>query len=175
MRLNVKSPGGPTSMFAGIVSLLFVGLVFASAGLTAKSANNVKSRAYLHGNNIPASGVALEGYSPVAYFTQGKAVRGNLKWSAEHNGVTYLFASEREKGMFRNDPEKYNPAFGGWCAFGMAIGDKFPVDPTNFKIVDGRLFLFLRNENIDALPLWNKENESNLIEKAEVFWKKVRG
>ena len=59
---------------------------------------------------------------------------------------------------FRVSPEKYLPEYGGWCAFGMSKGEKFPVDPENFKIVDGRLLLFLKNDDVDARELWEKEN-----------------
>ena len=132
-----------------------------------------KSRAYLHNYNLPSSGVALEGYCPVAYFAVDKAVRGKPEFASTHNDVTYHFVSADAKKAFDADPEKYIPAFGGWCAFGMAVSDKFPVDPTNFKIVDGRLLLFLRNKNVDALELWNKAEKRELIKKAEAHWAKV--
>ena len=66
------------------------------------------------------------------------------------------------------------PAFGGWCALGMAVEDKFPVDPEAFKIVDGRLMLFLRNANIDTLEMWNQnEDEQALIAKADAYWNSI--
>ena len=71
------------------------------------------------------------------------------------------------KAAFDADPAKYVPAFGGACALGMSIKETFPIDPTNFKIVDDRLFLFLKNEETDALSLWNEGNESELIAKAD--------
>ena len=79
------------------------------------------------------------------------------------------------KRTFDREPEPFIPAFGGWCAFGMAVEDKFPVDPTNFKIVDGRLMLFLRNPGIDARELWNKGDEAELVGKAKRHWAKVGG
>ena len=87
--------------------------------------------------------------------------------------MTYYLVSADAKRAFDTDPERYIPAYGGWCAFGMAVQDKFPIDPTNFKIVDGRLLVFLRNKNVDARELWNKGNESELIAKAGAHWKKV--
>ncbi|MCA9296561.1 MAG: hypothetical protein KC983_08585, partial [Phycisphaerales bacterium] len=72
-------------------------------------------------------------------------------------------------------PKSYLPAYGGWCALGMAIQDKFPVDPTAFKIVDGRLLLFLSNEQIKALDLWNDGDEQELLRKADAHWKTVAG
>ncbi len=134
-----------------------------------------ESRAYLHSYNLPSSGVAIEGYCPVAYFAVNKPIRGKPEFASTHNGVTYHFVSADAKKAFDAAPGKYIPAFGGWCAFGMAVSDKFPVDPTQFKIVDGRLLLFLKNKNVDAQRLWNKGDERKLLEKAEAHWTKVSG
>lgn len=134
-----------------------------------------ESRAYLHSYNLPSSGVALEGYCPVAYFAVDKAILGKPEHASTHKDVTYYFVSADAKKAFERNPEKYLPAYGGWCAFGMAVEDKFPVDPTNFKIVDGRLMLFLKNKNVDALALWNQGDASELTTKADAHWKKVRG
>ena len=68
---------------------------------------------------------------------------------------------------FQKNPEKYVPAFGGMCAFGQSIEKEFEPDPTSYKIVGGRLFLFLKNDQGDALQLWSQGNESELIERAE--------
>ncbi len=134
-----------------------------------------ESRAYLHGFNIPSSGLALEGYCPVAYFAVNKPVRGKPEFASTHDGVTYYLVNANAKKAFDEEPEKYLPAYGGWCAFGMAVEDKFPIDPTKFKIVDGRLFVFLKNKNVNALELWNKGDEKELIEKADAHWAKVSG
>lgn len=131
------------------------------------------SRTYLHSYNLPSSGVALEGYCPVSYFVDNKAVRGKPEHTSTYNGVTYHFANASRKRAFDNDPENYLPAYGGWCAFGMAIEDKFPVDPETFKIVNGQLMLFLRNEGIDALALWNNNDEQIQVSTANAHWKKV--
>lgn len=131
------------------------------------------SRAYIHGNNVPSTGLALEGYCPVAYFAVGKPVRGQAEYASTYKDVTYYFVNADAKAAFDAEPAKYIPAFGGWCAYGMAVGDKFPVDPTNFKIVDGRLMVFLRNSGVDALALWNDGKESKLLKKAESHWKTV--
>jgi len=109
----------------------------------------------------------------VAYFAVNKPVRGKPEFASTYNDMTYHFVSADAKRMFDKDPEKYVPAYGGWCAFGMAVEDKFPVDPTNFKIVDGRLMLFLKNKNVDALTLSNQGDERKLTRKANAHWKKV--
>jgi YHS domain-containing protein len=133
------------------------------------------SRAYLHSFNLPSTGVALEGYCPVAYFAVDKAIRGKAEYASTYNGVTYHFVSDDARSAFEREPEKYLPAYGGWCAFGMAVQDKFPVDPTNFEIVDGRLLLFLRNQGVDARALWNQGIAEELFDKADAHWAKVSG
>ncbi len=133
------------------------------------------SRAYLHSNNLPSSGLALEGYCPVAYFAVNKPVMGKPEHASTFNGVAYHFVSADAKSAFDEDPEKYVPAYGGWCAFGMSVQDKFPVDPRNFKIVDGKLLVFLKNKNVDALELWNDHDEQSNVSKADAHWSKVRG
>lgn len=149
-------------------------LGFTLTGIAAYAGNRTAdSRAYLHSYNLPSSGVALEGYCPVAYFAVNKPVRGKPEYASEYNGVTYYLVSADAKKAFEQDPEKYIPAYGGWCAFGMSISDKFPVDPTNFKIVDGKLLVFLKNKNIDARALWNQGNPHDLVKKADAHWRKV--
>lgn len=133
------------------------------------------SRAYLHAHNVPADGIAIDGYSPVSYFTQSRAERGSEDFAVEHRGITYLLTSQEQVETFKADPEKYVPAYGGWCALGMAVQDKFPVDPTAYKIVDGRLMLFLRNADVDALQLWNQGDEAEYVDKADAHWEEVSG
>lgn len=133
-----------------------------------------QSRTYLHGYNLPSNGVALEGYCPVSYFETNEALPGNPEYASTYNGVTYHLANADRKRAFDQDPEKYIPAYGGWCALGMAMEDKFPVDPRNFKVVDDRLLLFLRNETLDALELWDAQNETDQITKADSHWETVR-
>lgn len=153
-----------------LAAVLAAPFIAAAAGSSATS----ESRAYLQARNLPAHGVALEGYSPVSYF-EGRAERGSALFAVEHEGVTYHLTDARQVAEFRSNPGRYEPAFGGWCAFGMSVEDKFPVDPTNFAIVGGRLMLFLRNAEIDALALWRQGDERELTRKARAHWRKVRG
>lgn len=134
-----------------------------------------RSRAYSGGRNLPASGVALEGYSPVSYFTKGVAEKGDPRFSAEHKGAIYHLTSQDQLDRFMKNPDRYEPQCGGWCAFGMSVEDKFPVDPTKFRVVDNRLYLFLNNEEINAFDLWNQGDERELVNKAQSHWKKVSG
>ena len=102
-------------------------------------------------------------------------MRGKPEFASIHDGITYHLVSADAKAEFDSDPEKYVPAYGGWCAFGMSVEDKFPVDPRSFKIVDGRLMLFLKNSGVDARALWNRGNEGSLVPKADAHWRKVQG
>lgn len=151
------------------------------AELTAKAdtywdtLNNPPSRAYLGSRNVSADGIALSGYSPVSYFTKNTAEKGSPDFAVNHEGVTYLLTDSKQAEAFKADPGRYTPAFGGWCAFGMSVSDKFPIDPTNFKIVDDQLMLFLRNEHIDARKLWNQGDKQELKTKANAHWQKVQG
>lgn len=145
----------------------------AHAGDKAMRKHEPVSRAYLHNYNLPSSGVALEGYCPVAYFAVNKPVRGRKEFASDYNDVTYYLVNADAKKAFDKNPAKYLPAYGGWCATGMAVKDKFPVDPRNFKIVDGRLLLFLTNKNIDAQEIWNQGDEKEQLAKADAHWQSV--
>lgn len=114
--------------------------------------------------------IAMQGNCPVAYFALSKPTPGNSEYASSYEGKTYYFVNEEAKQEFDKDPEKYIPAFGGLCAFGMSIEKEFESDPTNFKIIDGRLYLFLKNDDTDALELWNKEDESKCLANAKKHW-----
>jgi len=109
------------------------------------------------------------GYDAVAYFTDGKAVRGNGHYVAVFDGVTYLFSSEDTKKKFEANPEKYVPAYGGYCAYGVSVGKKFVGDPELWKIVDEKLYL---NLDKDIQGEWQKD-VSGHIRKANANWPKI--
>ncbi len=132
------------------------------------------SRAFTNSYNVPSSGVAIEGYCPVCYLSANKAVKGTPQFAHDHNGVTYWFVHEAARQAFIKTPEKFLPAYGGWCAVGVASGQRFPVDPTNFKIVDGRIMLFLKNAKVDGVTIWDKDS-ANMLKKADENWKKLGG
>lgn len=119
------------------------------------------------------NGLAIQGYDPVAYFTKNKAVKGKKELALHHQGVTYYFSSAENKELFRGNPVKYEPVYGGWCAYAMgANGEKVEVDPGTFKIVDGRLFLFYNKFFNNTLKDWNKD-EKNLHAKADANWSRI--
>jgi YHS domain-containing protein len=116
------------------------------------------------------NGLAIQGYDPVAYFSLNKAVKGEKKFSVKHNGVTYYFSSEKNKEVFTVNPSKYEPQYGGWCAFAMGDkGEKVEIDPETFKIVGGKLYLFYNAYFNNTLKDWNKD-EKNLKAKAGKNW-----
>ncbi|WP_299921186.1 YHS domain-containing (seleno)protein [uncultured Pelagimonas sp.] len=93
--------------------------------------------------NASSTGLAMQGYDPVAYFTDGAPTKGDYQLTAVYNDATYWFSSEDNKAAFEANPEAYAPAYGGYCAFGTAMGFKFDGDPTLWKIVDEKLYLNL--------------------------------
>jgi YHS domain-containing protein len=116
--------------------------------------------------------VALDGYDPVSYFTSSPT-EGQKKLAHIYNGVTYLFASPQNLKTFKASPEKYEPMYGGWCAYAMGKnGEKVKVDPQTFKIVDGRLYMFYNFWGNNTLEDWN-EKETPLKAAADLNWKKL--
>jgi YHS domain-containing protein len=117
-------------------------------------------------------GLAIEGYDPVAYFSQ-KAMKGKKEFSHKHDGVTYYFSTAANRDAFIKDPAKYEPQYGGWCAYAMgAAGEKVEIDPETFKIVDGKLYLFYHTLINNTLPKWNAD-EKALKPKADKNWKAI--
>ena len=86
-------------------------------------------------------GAAVHGYDVVAYFTEGKPVEGSGDYTASHNGAEYRFASAENRDLFESNPEGYAPQYGGYCAFGTAMGRKFNGDPHAWHIEDNKLYL----------------------------------
>ena len=114
-------------------------------------------------------GVALEGYDPVAYFTDGKPVEGSPQYTADFQGSVFHFASAANRDVFVADPERYAPQYGGFCAFGTAGGYKAAIDPAAFTIVNGRLYL---NYNDDIRQQWSAD-VPGMVAKADANWPEV--
>ncbi|MCX2573184.1 YHS domain-containing (seleno)protein [Pedobacter sandarakinus] len=122
--------------------------------------------------NIDKSALAIEGYDPVAYFTTQKATEGKSDITLINDGITYRFANNQNKALFKANPEKYEPQYGGWCAYAMGdTGEKVEIDPETFKIVDGKLYLFYNKFFNNTKKTWNKD-EKNLKTKADASWAK---
>lgn len=121
--------------------------------------------------NLAVDGLAIEGYDPVTYFTQDKAMEGSPKITAVHDGATYRFSSVENRDAFLADPAKYVPQYGGFCAFAVSRGATAAVDPKAFSVVDGKLYL---NFTKRVRGIWKTDIPGN-IAKADANWPGLSG
>lgn len=121
--------------------------------------------------NADEHGLAIYGYDPVAYFTEGKPVEGRAEFTARHDGATWRFASAAHRDRFVADPGAYVPQYGGFCAFGVAGNYKVKVDPAAWRIVDGKLCL---NYDTRVQRRWVADIPG-YIAKAGANWPGLRG
>ena len=146
---------------------LFAGLIIGSGSFG--QSEKARREAY----NIKR-GIAIEGYDPVSYFT-GKPIEGSDQFSYTHSGITYLFANSANLTTFKSSPQKYEPAYGGWCAYAMGdSGEKVKIDPETYKILDGRLYLFYNFWGNNTLKSWDR-NEAALKAAGDRNWDKILG
>lgn len=120
--------------------------------------------------NVGADSVILHGHDAVAYFTVGKPTPGKAEFQTVYQGATYQFASAENLAAFQADPARYAPQYGGFCAMGAALGKKLDVDPAQFKVVDGKLYL---NVNADVFNKWSEDIPTN-ISNADANWPVIR-
>ncbi|HEX6179876.1 MAG TPA: YHS domain-containing (seleno)protein [Chitinophagaceae bacterium] len=150
-------------------NIVFLLLAFLTFSTLAFAQANKRQKGF----NLSKTHVAIQGYDPVAYFNDGKAVKGKPGITVSQDGVIYYFSSVQNRSAFLNNPAKYEPQYGGWCAYAMgASGEKVSVDPETFKIIDGKLFLFYNSYFNNTLKSWNKD-EANLHAKADSNWRKL--
>lgn len=116
--------------------------------------------------NLGKRGVALQSYDPVAFFTEHRPVKGDSKYESAYNGAKYWFVSAEHKAMFDQEPSKFEPQFGGYCAYGASQGHAVPVKIEAWQIVNGRL---LMQYDLDVRDLFNKNQQGNL-KKADDQW-----
>ena len=112
---------------------------------------------------------AIDGYDAVAYFTEGKPVKGKAEFQTEYKGATWTFASQENLDTFKADPDKYRPVYGGYCAYAVSQGATASGDPEVWYIEDGHLYL---NYNKGIQKKWLKDIPG-YIEKADANWPKV--
>lgn len=122
------------------------------------------------GQYFERNGAAIDGYDPVAYFTDRKPVKGTPEFISEYEGSTFYFASAAHRGAFVSNPEKFAPQYGGYCAYGMAKGYKAAVDPAAFTVVGDKLYLnyseIVRARWLSDIP--------GYIRQADANWPEVR-
>ena len=150
---------------------LIVLLILLGTPIACLSQNNESTLRQKH-YNLGTSNIGIQGYDPISYFL-GKPQKGSKTYSYEYNKVTYYFSSTKNLELFKSSGAKFEPAYGGWCAYAMgATGEKVEVDPETFKIVNGKLYLFYNSYFNNTLPKWNKD-EKNLNKTADLNWSKI--
>ncbi len=133
----------------------------------AQTENGIRRRNFNNENFI-----ALRQFDPVSYFKK-QPVRGSEKIQFDYRGIVYYFASQENLETFKKSPEKYEPQYGGWCAYTMATtGERIKIDPTAYRIIDGKLYLFYNFSGDNRLTKWtNSPNRKNLVTLADKKWK----
>ena len=128
-------------------------------------------------NSNVQNGIGIQGYDPVSYILLGIAQKGNVAITSTFDDITYYFQNGNNKTRFEANPERYIPAYGGWCAAGMAFelinpnwpSGKYRIDPESFKVIKGKTYLFYNFPDYQALPDWNRD-EDRLKAFADEFW-----
>ena len=148
-------------LFGAVIMIMTTLLIAVTAGAQAPTDK--------YFNNLDDKGVILDGYDPVAFFTDNKPVKGTAEFQTTYQGAIYFFSSADHLALFKNNPEKYKPQFGAWCAYAVSLGRTAPIDVNTFSIVDGRLFI---QHNQRAVNGWNKDVAGNIV-KADKYWPDV--
>jgi len=150
------------------LSLVLLGIsALALSSVVVRGQSSAQTKALV---NIDSQGVGAHGYDPVAFFTEGKAEKGDSQWQSTYGGATYYFQSNSNREMFDKDPGKYAPQYGGHCAMAMAMGRVEDADPNYFVVHDGKLLL-QRNEK--AHIMFAKDLDGN-HKKADANWAKLQ-
>lgn len=141
---------------------LFLLLSFGAFGLTHLLAQKPVYKSF--------TGVAIKGYDTVAFFNDSDAVKGQKAFQSKWNGAIWRFQSEANLKAFEANPEKYAPQYGGYCAWAMADGKKAPVDPNQWDITDGKLYL---NYDPGIKAKW-LEDKAGFIRRADAKWPSIK-
>jgi YHS domain-containing protein len=141
-----------------ILSFIFCGLLLSLSSFSVVALDPIYS-----GGSARA---AIRGYDTVAYFTQGKAIKGSEDISHEYLGATWWFSSEEHRQLFIDSPEEYAPQYGGYCAYAVSRNTTASIKPEVFNVSDGKLYL---NYNAGVQKRWLK-NKGERIEDANDYW-----
>lgn len=120
-------------------------------------------------------GYVAEGYDVVAYFVDKKPIKGSKKYQATHDGVKFKFSSEKNLTLFKADPKKYIPQYGGYCAYAVAKKNtKMYIDAEKYEIRDGKLYLFYSSWLSSKLDDWKKEDTKKLQAMGDKNWETLK-
>jgi len=122
-------------------------------------------------NIFARGGVAINGYDPVAYFTQSEPVKGNANHSVQWNGAIWHFATAANKDAFATNPNAYAPQYGGYCAYAVSKGATAKTEPDAWTVHNGKLYL---NFDRNVRTIWRRDISDN-ISKADNNWPGVLG
>ena len=120
---------------------------------------------------FPLNKIAIKGYDAVAYYKDGKAVKGNDSYKHRWHDMIWYFSTQENRDLFASRPEKYAPQFDGYCAWAMTEARKAETDPEVWKIVGGKLYL---NCSRSAYEKWSRDIRGN-IKKADKNWSEISG
>lgn len=154
----MKHPSNRIRTFAMTALVALAGLAMMAVAAQAQSFNN-------------AGGLGAKGYDVVSYFADGKAMKGSPQFTHDYGGVKWQFASAEHRDMFKADPARYAPQYAGYCAYGVAVGGLYDVEPdTAWTVADGKLYL---NKNAGVKQTWIKDIPG-YIGKADAAWPKLK-
>lgn len=158
--------------FAGIALLSLTIVAGCASGENTESsepANVTSNESAKLKFNQTNNGVAIRGADPVAYFKEGKAVAGSEQYTYEWGNATWRFSSEENRDLFAENPEKYAPQYGGFCAWAVSQNELQGIDPDAWSIVDGKLYL---NYNESVQNTWKRNIQYN-INNADRNWPRL--
>ncbi len=156
---------------------LHAGASWSQSALTAQDDAPVRNTKEWAVDAKRANPLAIKGYDPVAYFpeAEGEPKKGKPEFEYVYEGVTYRFASAANRDLFMATPARYEPAYGGWCAWAMREGDKVEVDPRFFIVKDGRLFLFYKDFLTNTKTKWEKGDHAAFAATSDAQWLTLSG
>lgn len=156
---RLGSPRFSSKLLIRFVVLLFI---LSSSQLVLAAGNSIYSSRF--------SNLALSGYDAVAYFADNAAYRGKKEFEYEWKDVKWRFYNQENMDKFVLSPEAYEPQFGGYCSYAMGLGQKASSDPTQFSVIDGKLYMnyssktkVLWEEDLDTMISTGRENWEELI------------
>lgn len=141
---------------------VLIGFACAALSSSATFAQNI---------NADGNGRLLAGYDPVSYFNGEEPSPGHAEHALVFDGYEILFASAENMARFEAEPERFMPAYGGYCSYGVRMGQKLSIDPSTFRVVDGRLFL---QHDMGTQLVWRMDEREN-ITIADRIWPQISG